>query len=88
MDYIEVSKAQQEQILKQRIAGWESDHWGHQINLLAGQANNDQQTIDVSNSALKVLEASITAARGLLNDNTANTTNPASGVESAPTVGQ
>lgn len=66
MDYSELDVDQQKQILKSRIAGWEADHYGHSINLAAGEAVKDKDTIFASNKAMKILESSITAGRAEL----------------------
>ncbi len=68
MEYQEVDKNQQQAILKGRLAGWEGDHLGHTLNLAAGQAAGDQATIEASQDAIRVLEASIEAGRQLLKD--------------------
>lgn len=66
MDYTELDVDQQKQILKSRIAGWEAEHFGHTLNLAAGEAVKDKATIDASGRALKILEASILAGRAEL----------------------
>jgi hypothetical protein len=66
MQYSELTKSQQIQLLTNRIQGWEADHYGHEINLAAGTAAGDESTIKASTEALAVLEASITSARGML----------------------
>jgi hypothetical protein len=67
MEYSQVNNDEKRRILKGRIAGWESDHWGHEINLLALQANSssEEETL-TTRQALKTLEASIMAARAHL----------------------
>ena len=66
MEYTEFTVVQQRQLLKSRIAGWEADHFGHEINLMAGQTVRDQSTIDASETALRVLEDSVNAAKEML----------------------
>ena len=77
MDYSEVTTDQRIAILKGRIAGWETDHFGHEINLAAGQAANDPTTIEQSQTAMTILEASIAAGKKMLDDLTAQQSQPA-----------
>lgn len=67
MEYEHVSKDQQVAILKGRLAGWEADHFGHEINLAALDASDAGETEKTSTrTALRTLEASITAGRAKL----------------------
>lgn len=67
MEYTEFSKEQQEAVLKSRIAGWEADHFGHEINkqaFLALPASDERdQGVKQSNEAQATLEASINSAK-------------------------
>lgn len=70
MEYTEFTKEQQEATLKSRIAAWEADHFGHEINkqaFLSLPAGNDRdQGVKQSNEAQATLEASINSAKAHL----------------------
>lgn len=68
MEYSHITKDQQRQILKGRIAGWESEHWGHEINLAALKASGSTtpDDLEITYKSLAVLEASILSARDQL----------------------
>lgn len=68
MEYSSLTKDQQRQILNGRIAGWEADHFGHEINLLALEANSaSEEELKSTRDALTTLENSVLAARAELN---------------------
>lgn len=67
MEYSQVDKDQKIQMLKGRILGWESEHFGHEINLTALEAVGSSDLEKASSvRALEVLEASILAGRAKL----------------------
>lgn len=67
MEYSQVSKDQQIQILKGRIAGWEADHYGWEINLAAIEASGGTESdLKTARDNLNTLEASINAGRAKL----------------------
>ena len=69
-EYTEFTAEQQEQVLKSRIAGWEADHFGHEINKQAFEAlpDSDDKAIGIKQSkdAQTTLEASIQSAKSHL----------------------
>lgn len=70
IEYTEFSKEQQEATLKSRIAGWEADHFGHEINKQAFSSLPDgddkDKGIKQANDAQSTLEASIKSAKAHL----------------------
>lgn len=70
MEYTEFTKEQQEQTLKGRIAAWEADHFGHEINkqafLALPNGEDKDKGVKQSNEAQATLEASITSAKNHL----------------------
>ena len=67
IEYTEFGPEQQEQTLRSRIAAWEADHFGHEINKQAFAALADgpdkEKGLKDANDAQKVLESSIGAAK-------------------------
>lgn len=61
MNYRELDSAQQAQMLKDRIAAFERDHYGHQLNLdgLAAQPNSEDKTkaVEYAQEAQAAIEA-------------------------------
>lgn len=70
MHYSEFSTDQQKASLRQRIAAWEADHFGHEVNkqaLAALPASEDKDTaLKQANEAQATLESSINAAKAYL----------------------
>lgn len=72
MRYTEFNAEQQQATLRSRIAAWEADHFGHEINKAAFASlppgEERDRGIKDSNDAQAVLESSITVARAKLDE--------------------
>lgn len=73
MEYTELTKEQQESMCKQRIVQYESEHFGHKLNLDGLQTLPDDDpgkapAIENTTKSMQALEGSILAVRAELDE--------------------
>ncbi len=70
MSYSELSSEQQQQIIRQRILGYEQDHFGHCLNIaaLSSQPDSPERKTAVASAkaAQATIEGAISACKALL----------------------